>query len=95
MRQARPAGRGDGQSSSLTGAYSPSPACLHLTGLAFRKQKNIRIPGAGRLGTKGKRTKLMEDVATIILVVVLCILLRPVLRAILRGLGSSEHRRDR
>ena len=30
--------QGDGQSSSQSGAYSPSPACLHLYGLAFRKQ---------------------------------------------------------
>ena len=54
MRQARPAGRGDGQSSTRMGAYSPSPACLHLYGLASRKQKKIRIPGAGRPGRKGK-----------------------------------------
>ena len=32
---------------------------------------------------------------TIILVLVLFILLKPILGAILRGFGSSEHRRDR
>ena len=97
MRQARPAGRGGGQSSSRTGSYCPSPACLHLTGFAFRKQKNIRIPGAGRPGTKGKRNEfvIMEDALTLVLIIVLCLLLKPLISAILRGLGSSEHRRDR
>ena len=37
----------------------------------------------------------MEDVLTIILIVVLCVVLKPILGAILRGFGSSEHRRDR
>ena len=97
MRQARPAGRGGGQSSSRAGVYSPSPACLHLIGLAFRKQKNIRIPGAGRPGIKGIRNDfvIMEDALTLVLVIVLCLLLTPLISAILRGMGSSEHRRDR
>ena len=47
--------RGDGQSSSRTGAYSPLPACLHLTGFAFPKQKNKRIPGAGRPEQREKK----------------------------------------
>ena len=54
MRQARPAKQGRRTIFLLTGEYSLTPACLHLTGLAFRKQKNIRIPGAGRPGTEGK-----------------------------------------
>lgn len=97
MRQARPAGRGDGQSSSRGGAYSPPPACLHLYGLTSRKQKDIRIPGAGRPETKGKENEfeIMEDALTLVLVFVLCLLLKPLISAILRGLGSSEHRRDR
>ena len=36
-----------------------------------------------------------DDLLTVILVVVLCILLKPVIGASLRGFGSSEHRRDR
>ena len=67
------------------------------SGWAFPKQKNTRIPGAGRSGTKGKESKfkVMEDALTLILIIVLCLVLRPLISAILRGLGSSEHRRDR
>jgi len=48
-------------------------------------------------GTKGKESKfkVMEDGLTLVLVIVLCLVLRPLISAILRGLGSSEHRRDR
>ena len=97
MRQARPAKQGRRTIFLLTGEYSLSPACLHLTGLAFRKQKNIRIPGAGRPLNKGKRNEfvIMEDALTLVLIIVLCLLLKPLISAILRGLGSSEHRRDR
>ena len=55
----------------------------------------MTVPGAERRKTEGKRIKVMEDVTTIILIVVICFLLKPVLGAILRGFGSSEHRRDR
>ena len=37
----------------------------------------------------------MEDALTLVLIIVLCLVLRPLISAILRGLGSSEHRRDR
>ena len=37
----------------------------------------------------------MEDALTLVLIIVLCLLLKPFIAAILRGLGSSEHRRDR
>ena len=45
---------------------------------------------------KGKRNQfeVMEDALTLVLVIVLCLLLKPLISAILRGLGSSEHRRD-
>ena len=88
-----------GESDNLPpmGAYCPPPACLHLQDSFFRKQKNIRIPGAGKTGTKGKRNQfwVMEDALTLVLVIVLYLLLKPLVAAILRGLGSSEHRRDR
>lgn len=58
-------------------------------------RKNRTVPGAERRKTKGIRFKIMDDAMTIILVVVLFILLKPILGAILRGFGSSEHRRDR
>lgn len=58
-------------------------------------RKNRTVPGAERRKTKGKRIMSMDDAMTIILVVVLFILLKPILGAILRGFGSSEHRRDR
>jgi len=81
----------------LEGAYSPHPTCLGLPPHAFTKQKNMTVPGAERRKTEGKRIKIkvMEDVTTIILIVVICFLLKPILGAILRGFGSSEHRRDR
>ena len=37
----------------------------------------------------------MEDVMTLVLIIVLCLVFKPLIAAILRGLGSSEHRRDR
>lgn len=37
----------------------------------------------------------MEDVLTLVLIIILCLLLKPLISAILRRLGSSEHRRDR
>ena len=57
----------------------------------------MTVPGAERRKTEGKRIKIkvMEDVTTIILIVVICFMLKPILGAILRGFGSSEHRRDR
>ena len=33
----------------------------------------------------------MEDVLTLVLIIILCLLLKPLISAILRGLGSSEH----
>ena len=84
----------------LTRASSLSPACLHLPWLAFPRQKNIRIPGAGKVWNKREKKKeskfrFMEDALTIVLIILLCLVLRPLISAILRGLGSSEHRRDR
>lgn len=83
----------------LTRAYSPTPACLHLPGFAFRMRKKNTHPGAGRSGIEGKRKRIkvqvMEDALTVVLVIVLCLLLKPLISAILRGMGSSEHRRDR
>ena len=38
---------------------------------------------------------VMEDVMTLVLIIVLCLLFKPLISAVLRGLGSSEHRRDR
>ena len=37
----------------------------------------------------------MEDALTLVLIIVLCLFFKPLISAILRGLGSSEHRRDR
>ncbi len=51
-----------------------------------RKDRNIR---------EKKQFWVMEDALTLVLVIVLCLLLKPLISAILRGLGSSEHRRDR
>ena len=67
------------------------------SGRAFPKQKNTRIPGPESPGHKGKESKfkVMEDGLTLVLVIVLCLVLRPLISAILRGIGSSEHRRDR
>ena len=66
---------------------------------AFKNDKmpdfSTLVKGAERRKTKGKRIMSMDDAMTIILVVVLFILLKPILGAILRGFGSSEHRRDR
>jgi hypothetical protein len=46
---------------------------------------------------EGKRNEfeIMEDALTLVLIIVLCLLLKPLIAAILRGFGSSEHRRDR
>ena len=79
------------------GAYSPSPACLHLYGLAFGKQKKNTHPRGRKAWNKGERDQfeIMEDAMTIVLIIVLCLLLKALIAAILRGFGSSEHRRDR
>ena len=37
----------------------------------------------------------MSDIVTLIIVVVLFLMLKPVVKAILRGMGSSSYRRDR
>lgn len=37
----------------------------------------------------------MSDLVTLIIVVVLFLVLKPVVKAVLRGMGSSDHRRDR
>jgi hypothetical protein len=57
----------------------------------------MTVPGAERWKTEGNRikTKVMEDITTIILIVEVCFLLKPILGAILRGFGCSENRRDR
>ena len=68
MRQAKPAGRGDGQSSSLTGAYSPSPACLHLPAGLSKSRKIHASPGPESPEHKGKESKfkVMEDGLTLV-----------------------------
>lgn len=37
----------------------------------------------------------MSDLVTLIIVVVLFLLLKPVVKAVFRGMGSSSYRRDR
>ena len=96
MRQAIPAGRGDGQSSSRKGAYSPSPACLHLpAGLSQSRKKHASPGPEGLKQREMKSFEVMEDVLTLVLIIVLCLVFKPLIAAILRGLGSSEHRKDR
>ena len=76
---------------------------LHLR-LAFiymgslsESRKIYASPGPEGSKKKGKRNEfvIMEDALTLVLVIVLCLLLKPLISAILRGMGSSEHRRDR
>jgi hypothetical protein len=97
MRQARPVSRGVGQSSSFDKSVFSASGLPSSSGRAFPKQKNTRIPGSESPEHKGKESKfkVMEDGLTLVLVIVLCLVLRPLISAILRGLGSSEHRRDR
>ena len=97
MRQARPALRGDGQSSSLRERIlrlrlafifrQGFPKAEKYTHPLGRKVRNIR--------EKESKFKVMEDGLTLVLVIVLCLVLRPLISAILRGMGSSDHRRDR
>ena len=63
----------------------------------FPKAERHTHPRGRKAWKKGKRNqfKVMEDALTLVLVIVLCLLLKPLISAILRGLGSSEHRRDR
>lgn len=96
MRQARPALRGDGQSSSLRERILR----LRLAFIFrpdFPKAEKYTHPRGRKAWKKGKRNQfeVMEDALTLVLVIVLCLLLKPLISAILRGLGSSEHRRDR
>ena len=42
-----------------------------------------------------KRLASMSDLGALIIVVVLFLILKPVVKAILRGMGSSSYRRDR
>lgn len=44
---------------------------------------------------RGGTCSVMEDGLTLVLVIALCLVLKPLISAILRGIGSSEHRRDR
>jgi hypothetical protein len=63
----------------------------------FPKAEKYTHPRGRKAWKKGKRNQfeVMEDALTLVLVIVLCLLLKPLISAILRGLGSSEHRRDR
>ena len=97
MRQARPAGQGrrtiflpDGSVFSVSGL----PSSLRAR---FPKAEKYTHPRGRKARKKGKRNEfvIMEDALTLVLVIVLCLLLKPLISAILRGLGSSEHRRDR
>ena len=65
---------------------------------SFSESRKIyAFPGPERPEQKGKEINsgFMEDALTLVLVIVLCLLLKPLVAAILRGMGSSEHRRDR
>ncbi len=97
MRQARPAGQGrrtiflpDGSVFSASGLPSSSRA-------RFPKAEKYTHPRGRKVRNKGKRKEFetMEDALTLVLIIVLCLLLKPLIAAILRGFGSSEHRRDR
>ena len=63
----------------------------------FPKAEKYTHPRGRKARNKGKRNEfvIMEDALTLVLVIVLCLLLKPLISAILRGMGSSEHRRDR
>ena len=97
MRQARPALRGDGQSSSLRERILRLRLAFIFTGSLSESRKIYASPGPESPEHKGKelKFKFMEDGLTLVLIIVLCLVLRPLISAILRGLGSSEHRRDR
>ena len=97
MRQARPAGQG------RRTIFLPSGSVFSVSGLPssmwtrFPKAEKNTHPRGRKAWKKGKRNQfeVMEDALTLVLVIVLCLLLKPLISAILRGLGSSEHRRDR
>ena len=63
----------------------------------FPKAEKYTHPRGRKARKKGKRNEfvIMEDALTLVLIIVLCLLLKPLISAILRGMGSSEHRRDR
>ena len=65
--------------------------------IRFPKAEKYTHPRGRKAWKKGKRNQfwVMEDALTLVLVIVLSLLLKPLISAILRGLGSSEHRRDR
>ena len=66
------------------------------TGLLPESRKKYASPEPeGQEEREKKSIEVMEDALTLVLVIVLCLLLKPLISAILRGLGSSEHRRDR
>ena len=97
MRQAKPAGQGrrtiflpDGSVFSASGLPSSIRA-------RFPKAEKYTHPRGRKVLNKGKRNEfeIMEDALTLVLIIVLCLLLKPLIAAILRGFGSSEHRRDR
>ena len=61
------------------------------------ESRKYRHPRGNKARNKGKRNEfvIMDDALTLVLIIVLCLLFKPLIAAILRGLGSSEHRRDR
>ena len=91
--------RGAGQSSSFDKSVFSVSGLPSSSGIRFPDAEKNTHPGAGRSGIEGKRKRIkvqvMEDALTVVLVIVLCLLLKPLISAILRGMGSSEHRRDR
>ncbi len=88
--------RGDGQSSSLPERIIRLRLASLLEFSLFESRK-YRHPRGNKARNKGKRNEfvIMDDALTLVLIIVLCLLFKPLIAAILRGLGSSEHRRDR
>ena len=67
-----------------------------LQGSLSQSRKIYASPSPEGLEQREKKWfEVMEDALTLVLIIVLCLLLKPLVAAILRGLGSSEHRRDR
>ena len=83
--------------------FLPDGSVFSVSGLPssyrarFPKAEKYTHPWGRKAWNEGKRNEfeIMEDALTLVLVIVLCLLLKPLVAAILRGLGSSEHRRDR
>ena len=83
--------------------FLPDGSVFSVSGLPssiwarFPEAEKYTHPRGRKARNEGKRNEfeIMEDVMTLVLIIVLCLLFKPLISAILRGLGSSEHRRDR